>query len=274
MSQSISQPSPRSVAQPALIKIRGLVTRIGNETIHDGLDLTVVKGEIVGLVGASGSGKSLLLETLVGLRRPSAGSVRVFGHDPREAISGESSDIRRRWGVLFQGGALFSSLTVLENVMLVIREQTECRDQGWAAALARIKIRMCGLAEEAFDLFPAELSGGMRKRAALARALVLDPELLILDEPTAGLDPVEAARLDELVGELCHGSRLTALMITHDLDSLYAVCSRVAVLAEKKVLATGSIDELRRSTNPWIRQYFLGSRGEAAARAYRTARSA
>jgi phospholipid/cholesterol/gamma-HCH transport system ATP-binding protein len=158
--------------------------------------------------------------------------------------------------------------------MLVVREQTECRDKGWVAALARIKIRICGLAEEAFDFFPAELSGGMRKRAALARAVVLDPELLSLDEPTAGLDPLEAARLDELVGEVCHGSRLTALVITHDLDSLYAVCSRVAVLAEKKILATGSIDEVRRSSNPWIRQYFLGSRGGAPARVYRTARSA
>lgn len=226
-----------------VIDVHGLVTQIDGEIIHDGLNLVVTKGDILGVVGASGSGKTVLMETLVGLRRPFAGTVRVFGHNPLSAVSSRSSDIRRRWGVLFQAGGLFSNFTVLENVAFVVREQTNLRDRRIINDISRLYINMCGLPDNAFDLLPSELSGGMGRRAALARALVLDPELLVLDEPTSGLDPIEANNFDYLVRDMCHTFGLTAFIITHDFSTLEVLCSRKAVLTEGKLLEVSSAVE-------------------------------
>lgn len=253
----------------AAIEVTDLVTEIGGRIVHDGLNLTVPAGQVVGLVGESGGGKSVLLASLIGLHRPKSGSVRIFGHDPYAPGEVEAAALRRSWGVLFQSGALFSSLTVLENVALVGREQAGLSSD-LANALASIKIQMCGLSVDTLNLMPSELSGGMRKRAALARALALDPLLLILDEPTSGLDPIEAAHIDELIGDLCDTLGLTALLITHDLDTLYAICDCVAVLAERHILAVGTIEELRENPHPWIQKYFLGERGIAALRTHET----
>jgi phospholipid/cholesterol/gamma-HCH transport system ATP-binding protein len=269
---SANRPSPPIASagggQTLAVEVNGLVTKIDDSIIHDGLNLALPAGEVLGLVGETGGGKSIFLETLIGLRRPLAGSIRVFGQDPYDVAKNGTADIRRTWGVLFQSGALFSNLTVLENVAFVAREQANLSEE-LSYSLAAIKIQMCGLESDAFHLMPSELSGGMRKRAALARALVLDPKLLILDEPTSGLDPVEASHVDTLISELCRVLGLTALLITHDLDTLYSVCDRVAVLADRRIIATGTIDELKRNSYPWIRQYFLGSRGTAAFRAHR-----
>jgi phospholipid/cholesterol/gamma-HCH transport system ATP-binding protein len=251
----------------AAIEVKDLVTRIGHRVIHDHLNLTVSEGQIMGLVGETGGGKSVLLETLIGLREPVSGSVRIFGQDPYTRDRIEAEAVRRSWSVLFQSGALFSNLTVLENVAFVAREQGRLPPE-LASCLAAIKIQDSGLSADSFHLMPSQLSGGMRKRAALARALVLDPRLLFLDEPTSGLDPVEAAHVDALVRDLCTNLGLTALLITHDLDTLYAVCDEVAVLAEQRIIAVGTIDQLKQNPNPWIVQYFLGQRGMAAFRAH------
>jgi phospholipid/cholesterol/gamma-HCH transport system ATP-binding protein len=245
------------------IEVRGLKNAFGDHVVHDGVDLTVNRGEVFGVVGGSGSGKSVLLNTLIGLREPDAGSIKVFGQDLQRASRRRWSALERSWGVLFQQGALFSNLTVRDNVAAPMFEHTNL-PRAEVYALADLKIAMVGLRPEAGALKPAELSGGMRKRAGLARALALDPELLFLDEPTSGLDPIGAAAFDELIGELSESLDLTVMMITHDLDTLYEITDRVAVLADRKVVATAPVQELERSDHPWIREYFLGPRGRAA----------
>jgi phospholipid/cholesterol/gamma-HCH transport system ATP-binding protein len=248
------------------IKVEGLVSQFGDHVVHDGLDLEVRPGEILGRVGGSGAGKSVLLNTLIGLKAPEGGRVMIFGHDLASASTADWEEIERSWGVLFQQGALFSNLTVLENVAAPLVEHTSLSIPT-VNDIATLKIALVGLPPEAAALKPAELSGGMIKRASLARALALDPMLLFLDEPTSGLDPIGAAAFDELIAGLSASLNLTVFMITHDLDSLHAICDRVAVIADKKVVATGTIAELERSDHPWIKQYFLGPRGRASAQA-------
>ena len=248
------------------IEVRGLVSRFGDHVVHDGLDLKVERGEVLGVVGGSGTGKSVLLNTIIGLKAPDDGHVRLFGGDMRTASRRRWSSIERRWGVLFQQGALFSNLTVRENVAAPLHEHTRL-PRGEIDEIADLKIAMVGLPAHAALLKPAELSGGMRKRAGLARALAMDPELLFLDEPTAGLDPISAAAFDELLKDLSDSLDLTVFMITHDLDTLYAITDRVAVIADKKVVAVAPVRELERSDHPWIKKYFLGPRGRAAASA-------
>ena len=245
------------------IVVEGLVSRFGDHVVHDGLDLVVRRGEVLGVVGGSGSGKSVLLNTLIGLKIPDGGRVKVFGRDLGEASEADWEMIEKNWGVLFQSGALFSNLTVRENVAAPLIEHTRL-PLDLIDGLADMKIALAGLPAEAGDLRPAELSGGMVKRAALARALALDPELLFLDEPTSGLDPISAAAFDSLIDHLSDSLHLTVFMITHDLDSLYAVCDRIAVIADKKVVAVGTAQELEASDHPWIKQYFLGPRGRMA----------
>ncbi|MDE2355638.1 MAG: ATP-binding cassette domain-containing protein [Alphaproteobacteria bacterium] len=247
----------------APIEVSGLVTRFGAHVVHQDLDLTVNRGEILGVVGGSGSGKSVLLNTIIGLRAPDGGVVRVFGQDIRFARRRVWTAIERRWGVLFQQGALWSNLTIRENVAAPLHEHTNL-PEARICELADLKIGLVGLPPGAGALKPAELSGGMIKRAGLARALALDPELLFLDEPTAGLDPISAAAFDSLILELSRSLGLTIFMITHDLDTLYAITDRVAVIADRKVAAIGSVAELEASTHPWIQAYFHGPRGRAA----------
>jgi phospholipid/cholesterol/gamma-HCH transport system ATP-binding protein len=245
------------------IEVRGLRSAFGEHLVHDQLDLTVDRGEVLGVVGGSGSGKSVLLNTIIGLRTPQAGTVTVFGQELETSSRRGRSALERAWGVLFQAGALFSNLTVRENVTAPMFEHTRLSRKE-AQELADLKIAMVGLRPEAGSLKPAELSGGMRKRAGLARALALDPELLFLDEPTSGLDPIGAAAFDELIRDLSDSLDLTVFMITHDLDSLYSITDRVAVLADRKVVANAPVRELERSDHPWIREYFQGPRGRAA----------
>ncbi|MAW81085.1 MAG: ABC transporter ATP-binding protein [Parvularcula sp.] len=246
-----------------VIEVDGLKTQFGDFVVHEDLDIDVRKGEIMGVVGGSGTGKSVLMRAIIGLKRPSAGTVRIFGDDYYQATDKERDAIEQRWGVLFQGGALFSSLTVAQNVMAPVREHLNLPED-LAKDIAALKISMSGLPEEAGAKYPAELSGGMKKRAGLARALALDPEIVFLDEPTAGLDPIGAARFDELIVNLKESLGLTVFMVTHDLDTLHATCDRVAVLAEKRVIACGPLDEVRRADHPWIQEYFAGPRGRAA----------
>ncbi len=253
----------RAVGDP-VVEVRDLTTRFGNHVVHDGLNLTLRKGEVLGVVGGSGAGKSVLLNTIIGLRRPDAGQVKVLGVDMNAAANAERKAVEARWGVLFQSGALFSALSVRENVAAPLREHARLSPR-FADEVADLKIALTGLPADAGDLRPAELSGGMRKRAGLARAIAMDPELLFLDEPTAGLDPIGAEAFDALVRNLSQTLGLTIFMITHDLDSLYAVCDRVAVIADKTIVAAAPIHELEKSEQPWIRQYFLGPRGRAAA---------
>ncbi|MEO8115799.1 MAG: ABC transporter ATP-binding protein [Phenylobacterium sp.] len=248
------------------IEVRGLVNAFGEHIVHDHLDLTVEHGEVLGVVGGSGAGKSVLLNSIIGLREPAEGVIRVFGQDIERASRRRWTAIERRWGVLFQQGALFSNLTVNENVAAPMYEHTRLSRKEMAE-LADLKIALVGLRPEAGLLKPSELSGGMRKRAGLARALALDPELLFLDEPTAGLDPIGAAAFDELIRDLSDALDLTVFMITHDLDTLYAITDRVAVIADKKVVAVAPVHELEKSDHPWIHEYFLGPRGRAAAAA-------
>lgn len=246
------------------IVVEGVTNAFGKHVIHKDLSLTVRRGEILGVVGGSGTGKSVLMRSIIGLQVPSAGSIRVLGRSITDAQSDDDIDIRSRWGVLFQGGALFSTLTVGENIEVPIRQFYPELSDELRNEIARYKVRLSGLPEEAVDKFPSELSGGMRKRAGLARALALDPELLFLDEPTAGLDPIGAAAFDALTRELQETLGLTVFLITHDLDTLYEICDRVAVLADGKVIAVGTIPELVALDHPWIQEYFNGPRGRAA----------
>jgi phospholipid/cholesterol/gamma-HCH transport system ATP-binding protein len=246
-----------------VIRVRGLVNRFGDQVIHDGLDLDVTRGEIIGVVGGSGSGKSVLMRSIIGLQTPAAGEITILDHDARSDDAVAAKDLRRRWGVLFQEGALFSSLTVAENIQVPMREFLDLPEP-LMAELAGYKVAMVGLPAEAGPKYPSELSGGMKKRAGLARALALDPPLLFLDEPTAGLDPVSAAAFDDLIRVLKQTLGLTIFLITHDLDTLYAICDRVAVIGDKKVLAVGTIDELLAFDHPWVHEYFAGPRGRAA----------
>jgi len=251
-------------SRDTVITVRGLRNSFGEQVIHEGLDLDVRRGEILGVVGGSGTGKSVLMRSIIGLQVPDEGEVQVLGENMIGKEEDEAKNIRRRWGVLFQNGALFSTLTVAENVEVPIREYFPFIKPPLLDEIASFKIAMSGLPANAGPKFPSELSGGMRKRAGLARALALDPELLFLDEPTAGLDPIGAAGFDELIEQLQKRLELTVFLITHDLDTLYAICDRVAVLADHKVVAVGTIEELLALDHPWIQEYFNGPRGRAA----------
>ena len=248
-----------------IISVRGLHNSFGDQIIHEGVDLDVQRGEILGVVGGSGTGKSVLMRSIIGLQRPDSGEIDVLGENMIDRNEDEAKNIRRRWGILFQNGALFSTLSVAENVEVPIREYFPFLKPPLLDEIASFKIAMSGLEVDAGPKYPSELSGGMRKRAGLARALALDPELLFLDEPTAGLDPIAAAAFDELIRSLQQRLDLTVFLITHDLDTLHTICDRVAVIADKKVIAVGTIPELLSLDHPWIQEYFNGPRGRSAA---------
>ena len=252
------------MSDKTVISIRGLSNSFGEQVIHDALDLDVQRGEILGVVGGSGTGKSVLMRSIIGLQKPDSGEIDVLGENMIDRDEDEAKNIRRRWGILFQNGALFSTLTVAENVEVPIREYFPFVVPPLLDEIASYKIAMSGLPTEAGPKFPSELSGGMRKRAGLARALALDPELLFLDEPTAGLDPIGAAGFDELIQSLQQRLDLTVFLITHDLDTLYAICDRVAVLADHKVVVCAPIEEVERYDHPWVQDYFHGPRARAA----------
>jgi phospholipid/cholesterol/gamma-HCH transport system ATP-binding protein len=246
-----------------ILTVTGLRTQFGPTVIHDNLDFSVRAGEVMGVVGGSGTGKSVLVRTIIGLNKPRAGRIVVFGRDLATLSAAETRAMQSRWGVLFQDGALFSSLTVAQNIEVPMKEHSDL-PPALRRELIEVKISMVGLPPDAAHKFPAELSGGMRKRAGLARALSLDADILVLDEPTAGLDPIGAANFDNLIGDLQRALGLTVVMVTHDLDSLYAICDRVSVLVDKRV-KVGTIAELMREPDPWIQDYFGGPRGRAAA---------
>ena len=245
-----------------LIRVRGIVNRFGHQVVHDGLDLEVMPGEVFGIVGGSGSGKSVLLRTMLGLQRPASGTVEIAGHEITKASPRELQEVKRRYGVTFQQGALFTSLTVAQNVQLPIAEYYDVSETV-LDELAELKIRMVGLPADAADKYPAQLSGGMVKRAALARALALDPVLLFLDEPTSGLDPISAAAFDRLVLYLQKNLSLTVVMITHDLDTIFRTCNRIGVIVDRQMIS-GTLDEIVRHEHPWIREYFHGERSRVA----------
>jgi phospholipid/cholesterol/gamma-HCH transport system ATP-binding protein len=250
-------------ASNVVIRVRGLTNRFGSHTVHEDLDLDVMKGEVLGVIGGSGTGKSVLLRSIVGLNKPVKADIEVFGQRLSDLSREERVRLERRWGVMFQDGALFSTLTVRENVMAPMLEHVRL-SRLMMKELAELKIRLAGLELEAAAKRPADLSGGMRKRAALARALALDPDLVFLDEPTAGLDPIGAEKFDKLVQSLSRALGLTVFLVTHDLDTLVAICDRVAVLSDGKVLAVGPLSEVRKNPHPWIQEYFSGPRGRAA----------
>lgn len=250
-------------ADDIVIRVRGLCTRFGVTVIHDGLDLDVRRGEVMAVVGGSGTGKSVLLNTIVGLNPAAAGTIKIFGEDMAKLGGRERQRLRTRWGVLFQQGALFSSLTVAENVAVPLKEHTSL-PQALIDRIITVKVALSGLPPDACSKYPSELSGGMRKRAGLARALALDPEILFLDEPTAGLDPIAAAAFDSLIGDLQRSLGLTVVMVTHDLDSLYAIADRIAVLVDRRVIV-GPLEDLLDNSHPWIQSYFHGPRARAAA---------
>jgi len=247
---------------PPIIRIRGLKTRLGNRAIHRNLDLDVSRGEVLGVVGGSGTGKSVLLRVVVGLIPPHRGTIEVFGQDTSKLDDEGWRHMEARWGVLFQDGALFSSLTVAQNIQVPLREHLRLSPE-LMDEIAAMKVALVGLPPDAGAKYPAELSGGMRKRAALARALALDPELLFLDEPTAGLDPIAAAAFDQLIQDLQRSLGLTVFLVTHDLDTLITICDRIAVLVDKRI-KIGTMAELLQDDHPWIHAYFHGPRGRSA----------
>jgi len=261
---SPQSPAPSPDDREAIITVRGLVNRFGEQVVHDGLDLDVRRGEILGVVGGSGTGKSVLMRSILGLRRPDAGEIEVLGVDALSEDPHDRHHIERRTGVLFQDGALFSSLSVGENVQVPLKEHYPDLADSLRYELALLKVKLSGLPADALDKLPSQLSGGMRKRAGLARALALDPPLLFLDEPTAGLDPIGAAAFDELTRTLQQALGLTVFLITHDLDTLYRICDRVAVLADRKVVVNAPLAEVERLDHPWVQEYFHGPRARAA----------
>ncbi len=246
-----------------IISVRNLTNQFGKNSVHLDLNLDVIAGEVLGIVGGSGTGKSVLLRSIVGLQKPKAGEITVLGTDVLTADPDALLNLQSRWGVMFQDGALFSSLTVRENIEAPMRERLDI-DPATRSALADLRIAMVGLKPTSGDLYPSELSGGMRKRAGLARALSLDPDIVFLDEPTAGLDPIGASEFDALIVSLQQALGLTVFLVTHDLDTLYATCNRIAVLAEKKVLITGTVAELEAFDHPWVQAYFHGPRAHRA----------
>lgn len=262
MTNPVASPTP-STPHEVVIEVRGLCNRFGSQIVHENLDLDLRRGEILAVVGGSGSGKSVLLRSIVGLRRPNEGTIRVFGQDLRHLSDKHRSLVERRSGVLFQKGALFSSLTVTENVALPLIENAGL-SRNDAEHLASVKLALAGLPLSAAHKYPATLSGGMIKRAALARALALDPDILFLDEPTAGLDPIGAASFDQLILTLRDALGLSVFLVTHDLDTLYTITDRVAVLAQKRVLVVDQIDKVAATNDAWIHEYFHGPRGRAA----------
>jgi phospholipid/cholesterol/gamma-HCH transport system ATP-binding protein len=245
-----------------ILSVRNLVNRFGRQVVHDGLDLDVMPGEVLGIVGGSGSGKSVLVHTMLGLRRPTSGEVLFEGREISLLGESELRAVKRRYGVTFQHGALFSALTVAANVQMPLREYLDLPNDV-LDQIAMLRIRMVGLQPDAAGKLPSQLSGGMIKRAALARALALDPTLLFLDEPTAGLDPISAAAFDELVNYLRKSLKLTIVMVTHDLDTIFATCDRVAVLVDRKIIVD-TLAGIVQNPHPWIREYFHGPRARAA----------
>jgi phospholipid/cholesterol/gamma-HCH transport system ATP-binding protein len=255
-----------SASTGAIISIRDLTVGFGDVTILNGLSLDVFRGEILGVVGGSGAGKTVLMRTIIGLQPRQGGSIEIFGTDQDTASEAEFRAVQRRWGILFQQGALFSSLTARQNVQFPMREYLKLPER-LMDEVATAKLEMVGLKAADGDKFPAELSGGMTKRVALARALALDPEIVFLDEPTSGLDPIAAAEFDNLILTLKRTLGLTVYMVTHDLDSLYRATDRVAALADGKVVAQGPIDTMLLSNHPWVKSYFQGQRGRGLAQA-------
>ena len=256
-------PTAQAATPELAVRVRGLSNAFGKQMVHENLDLDVHTGEIIGVVGGSGTGKSVLMRAILGLRRPQAGQIEVLGVDALSENTAKRLEIERNSGVLYQNGALFSSLTVAENVMVPLKEHHNL-PADLIHDLAILKIRLSGLPDNAAEKFPSQLSGGMRKRAALARALAMDPALLFLDEPTAGLDPISAAAFDQLILSLQRALGLTVFLITHDLDTLYTICNRVAVLADGKVLVNAPLEEVEKYDHPWVQEYFHGPRGRAA----------
>ncbi|WP_104203436.1 ABC transporter ATP-binding protein [Billgrantia saliphila] len=258
-----------SDARDAIIEVRGLSNRFGEHVVHEDIDLDIRRGEIFGVVGGSGTGKSVLLRSIVGLKRPDGGSIRVFGEELQRLPPAQRARLERRFGVLFQRGALFTSLNLQENVALPLIEHAGLSRPD-AERIARVKLALAGLPPSSAGLRPDALSGGMIKRAALARALALDPEVLFLDEPTAGLDPIGAAAFDRLLVTLRDALGFSVFMVTHDLDTLYSSCDRVAVIADRRVLVADTLEVVAATDTPWVRDYFHGPRGRAAAGAARS----